>query len=360
MELDAVVVIPARDEEHLIPRALEALARQTVPRASFRDDPRPQWLHRPHRGRRRRRGGAARPRAQRAAVAGDRRRTGTARRNGHWPPSACSSSDASTGSSPAPTPTRGPIRTGSSGSSQHVRDGARAIAGLIELDEDDSRALPEAVLRRRSRDAARRLRRVREREPAAGHHHFAGASIGVTAAVYRQVGGLEPVAALEDATFEARLRAHGIAILRAADVRVRTSSRTDGRAPRGLAVDMAVSTWSERRRYDATEFPLRRLASAKRTTSVTVIIPTKQCADTIAGVVAPYGRAAARRGAGRRCRRRRRGIARPDRSDRGPGGRTGPPGGRPAARVRHGAGQGRRDVARAARDLRRGRLLPRR
>ena len=49
---------------------------------------------------------------------------------------------------------------------------------------------------------------------------------------------------------------------------------------------MAVSTWSERRRYDATEFPLRRLAGAKRKTSVTVIIPTKQCADTIAGVVA--------------------------------------------------------------------------
>ena len=48
---------------------------------------------------------------------------------------------------------------------QHVRNGARAIAGLIELDEDESRALPDAVLRRRRRDAAVGCRRVREREP---------------------------------------------------------------------------------------------------------------------------------------------------------------------------------------------------
>ena len=285
MELDAVVVIPARNEEHLIPRALEALARQTVPRASFqtilvlngctdhtegvavdvaaRLDLELSVLRSPAIG--------AGPARRAGMDTGAERLLELGREHGLV---ACTDAD----SRPDPDWLERQL--------QHVRNGARAIAGLIELDEDDSRALPEAVLRRRSRDAARRLRRVREREPAAGHHHFAGASIGVTAAVYRQVGGLEPVAALEDATFEARLRAHGIAILRAADVRVRTSSRTDGRAPRGLAIDMAVSTWSERRRYDATEFPLRRLASAKRRTSVTVIIPTKQCADTIAGVVA--------------------------------------------------------------------------
>src|SRR6185437_12555139 len=63
----------------------------------------------------------------------------------------------------------------------------------------------------------------------------------VTAAAYREVGGLEPIASLEDAAFEERLREHGIPVRRAGDVRVRTSARLDGRAGRGLAVDMAVA-----------------------------------------------------------------------------------------------------------------------
>ena len=282
--LAAVVVIPARNEEALIPRTIEALARQTVPASSFQTilvlngctdrtesvavDAATQ-LGLPLTVLRSSTTGAG-PARRTGMDAGAERLLELGREDGLI---ACTDAD----SRPAPDWLARQL--------EHVANGARAIAGLIELDEDDSRALPDAVLRRRTRDAARRLRRVREREPGAGHHHFAGASIGVTAAVYRQVGGLEAVPALEDATFEARLRAHGIAILRAADVRVRTSTRADGRAPRGLAIDMAVSTWSERRRYDTTEFPLRRLVSAKRATSVTVIIPTKQCAHTVAGVV---------------------------------------------------------------------------
>lgn len=284
MELDAVVVIPARNEERLIPLALEALARQTVPLSSF------QTILVLNGCTDRTEGVAVEAAAQLglelsvlrspAIGAGPARRAGMdagagrllelGREHGLV---ACTDAD----SRPDPDWIERQL--------EHVANGARAIAGLIELDDDEPRALPAAVLRRRRRDAAVRLRRVREREPGAGHHHFAGASIGVTATVYRQVGGLEPVPALEDATFEARLREHGIAILRAADVRVRTSTRADGRAPRGLAIDMAVSTWSDRRRYSAAEFPLRRLLSAKRDTSVTVIIPTKQCADTIAGVL---------------------------------------------------------------------------
>jgi glucosyl-3-phosphoglycerate synthase len=169
------------------------------------------------------------------------------------------------------------------------------IAGLIELDEEASARLPAGVLLRRERDAAARLTRVRELDPGAAHHHFAGASLGVAAGVYRAVGGLEPVAALEDAAFEARLREHGVPILRAADVRVRTSARIQGRAQRGLAVDIAVFSWSERRRYAASEFVPERLAEAKGTTSVTVIIPTKECATSIDPIlrqtVAPLQRA---------------------------------------------------------------------
>ena len=71
---------------------------------------------------------------------------------------------------------------------------------------------------------------------------------------------MEPLASLEDAAFETRLREHGIPVTRAADVRVRTSGRLHGRAERGLAVDLAVSTWAERRRYDAADFPVARSA----------------------------------------------------------------------------------------------------
>jgi glucosyl-3-phosphoglycerate synthase len=295
VELAAVVVIPARNEEELLARCLRALAAQTVPRGSFltilvlngcTDRTESVAVN-----------AAAQLGLNLRVLASPSTGAGPARRAGMDAAAqllleldhedgliACTDAD----SRPAPDWLERQL--------EHVADGARAIAGLIELDEEESRALPAAVLRRRRREGAIRLGRVREREPRAGHHHFAGASIGVTARVYRLVGGLEPVAALEDATFEARLRGHGIAILRAADVRVRTSTRSDGRAPRGLAIDMAVSTWSERRRYEASEFPWRRLASSKNTTSVTVIIPTKDCADTIADVllhtVGPLARAA--------------------------------------------------------------------
>ena len=103
--------------------------------------------------------------------------------------------------------------------------------------------------------------------------------------MYRKVGGLEPLASLEDAAFEARLREHEIPVRRPGDVRVRTSARLHGRGRRGLSIDIAVATWAEHRRYDAGEFPLARLVEAKGASSVTVIVPTKQCAATIGGVL---------------------------------------------------------------------------
>jgi hypothetical protein len=167
----------------------------------------------------------------------------------------------------------------------HTRRGAQAIAGLIELDPDEAAALPEAVLAWRERDALARLRRVRDDDPEAGHHHFAGASLGITAGAYRAVGGLEPLTALEDAAFAERLRRHGISIVRAQDVRVRTSARPDGRATRGLSIDLEVSVWSARRRYTADDFDLDQLASAKGQTTVTLVIPAKECGETIGRVL---------------------------------------------------------------------------
>jgi glycosyltransferase involved in cell wall biosynthesis len=281
VDLTSVVVIPARDEEQLIGRCLAALAAQTVPADSFETivvlDACVDETERVAAETGARLGLALRLLSGPGTGAGAARKVGMdaaaqrlfelGRDDGLI---ACTDAD----SQPAPDWLARQL--------DHLRRGERVIAGLIELDDGE---LPPGVMQRRERDAAARLARVRELDPTAAHHHFAGASLGVTAAVYREAGGLEPVAALEDAAFEARLRAQRIAVLRAGDVRVRTSARIEGRAQRGLAVDMAVSTWCERRRYRAAQFPLRRLLAAKRTHTVTVIIPAKECATTIAGVI---------------------------------------------------------------------------
>jgi glucosyl-3-phosphoglycerate synthase len=282
--LRAVVVIPARDEERRIGGCLEALANQTASRDQFetlvvldacRDD-------------------TARVVAEVSAglglavrtLAGPGSGAGAARRTGMdaacdrllelgLPDGLIACTDAD--SRPAPDWLERQLA--------HVAAGARAIAGLIELDGDEAAELPATVLNRRDRDASARLGRVRRAEPEAGHHHFAGASLGVTADTYRAVGGIEPLVALEDAGFAARLAEHRVPILRASDVKVRTSARADGRAVRGLSVDLAVSTWYERRRYHAEDFDTPRLQAAKGERRVTVIIPTKECANTIEGVL---------------------------------------------------------------------------
>ena len=153
----------------------------------------------------------------------------------------------------------------------------------------------------------------------AAHHHFAGASLGVNAEVYRRVGGIDASRALEDEAFADALARHKIPILRPADVRVRTAVRTDGRAARGLSVDLAVSTWLARRRYTAAEFDLDALRDR-------------------AGSAVGHGR-----DPGPRMRDDRR---RSDRDDRRPGVRRRP--GRSAGRRRRGFERRDRDRAAAA------------
>ena len=285
MALASIVVIPARDEEDQIAGCLAALGAQTVPRDAFEvivvldgcsDQTgrvaeraatelsiRLSLLEGPGAG-----AGAARRRGMDAAA---ERLIARGHDDGLV---ACTDAD----TRPAPDWLARQLA--------HVRDGARAIAGMIELAPAEARRLAPEVLRRRDRDAARRLDRIRRTDPGARHHHFAGASIGVTAGVYRAVGGLEPLVALEDAAFAERLERAGIPILRTDDVRVRTSARASGRAARGLSVDLAVSSWTAKRRYAASAFPPNRLRAEKRTTSVAVVIPTKECANTVAGVLA--------------------------------------------------------------------------
>jgi glucosyl-3-phosphoglycerate synthase len=167
----------------------------------------------------------------------------------------------------------------------HVSAGAQVIGGLITLREDDATRLSDHVKARRREDAERRMEAVLVADPGARHHHFAGASLGITAATYAAVGGLEATQSLEDEVFAQRLAEHGVPILRPSDVVVFTATRTQGRARRGLSVDLAVSAWRERRRYQVDQFSLDTLKRPDSITGVTVIIPTRECARTIGAIL---------------------------------------------------------------------------
>lgn len=280
----SIVVIPARDEEHTIAGCLTALAHQTVGLDAFEtilvDDACGDRTVE-----------VARATAQRLGLtltilAGPGAGSGTARRLGM---------DAALARFDELGCRDGLIATTDADSAPssdwlgrqlaHVAQGAAVVAGLIELDPQEVARLPGPVRRRRDHDAHARLSEVVQHDPAAAHHHFAGASLGVTAKTYRRVGGLDDCAALEDEAFSAKLAGHGVEVVRAADVRVRTSARTDGRARRGLSVDLAVSLWREQRRYGAGAFTVEDLRAAKGRTTVSVILPTKECAATIGAVL---------------------------------------------------------------------------
>ncbi len=281
MALVTVVVVPARDEQDRIGTCLEALAAQTVGRDRFetilvadaccdRTEPVARET-------------AARLGLTLTILQGPGEGSGPARKLGMdaaaerlrslgRPRGLIATTDAD--SEPAPDWLERQLA--------HLERGADVIAGAIELAESEQ--LPTAVLDRRRRDAEARMAAITAVDADAAHHHFAGASLGVNADVYRQVGGIDSSRALEDEAFADALAIHKIPILRPADVRVRTAVRTDGRAARGLSVDLAVSSWLASRCYAATEFELDELRDHDRP-SVTVVIPARECAATVAGVI---------------------------------------------------------------------------
>lgn len=178
---------------------------------------------------------------------------------------------------------------------QLVERGAHAIGGLIELDPGESGSLAPRAVHERERRAGERLGGILEAGSAktAGdrteHHQFSGASLAITAETYLRCGGLPVRAALEDEALEAELLARGVPIHRSRSVRVTTSARTTGRAPRGLAHDLARSQWRARRSYSAAEFPLARLLAAKRAT-IALVLPAREVASTIAPIAAHAAR----------------------------------------------------------------------
>jgi glucosyl-3-phosphoglycerate synthase len=121
-----------------------------------------------------------------------------------------------------------------------VAAGARAIGGRIDLAGDD--VLPTHVRDWHEDHSRARYRKLLSEPDLRGrteHWQFSGASLAVTAQTYREVGGLEPLIALEDEHLEGVLRRRGIPIERLLAVRVTTSPRLEGRAERGLSYDLS-------------------------------------------------------------------------------------------------------------------------
>jgi glucosyl-3-phosphoglycerate synthase len=173
-----------------------------------------------------------------------------------------------------------------------VGRGARAIGGHVELAAPARSVLAPEALIARERGARARMRTVLAESlsaEAAEHHQFSGASLALTADTYRCCGGLPVRAALEDEALERALRARGVPILRSRRVRVQTSARTAGRAPRGLAHDLASADWRARRSYTSAEFTLSRLLEVKSAT-VALVLPAREVAETIGPIAATAAR----------------------------------------------------------------------
>ena len=122
--------------------------------------------------------------------------------------------------------------------------GADCVCGRVKTeppdprDPADRRAAALHALRQRHRRLADRLAWLLAPDPAdpwPRHHDEAGASLAVTAAMLRRVGGVPAVASSEDVALVAAVRRAGGTVRHDPRVSVRTSRRRDGRCPGGLA-----------------------------------------------------------------------------------------------------------------------------
>ena len=121
--------------------------------------------------------------------------------------------------------------------------GVDAVAGRILIDPIEGAALDADARERLLRDEAYRLAGAElesllapcDHDPWPRHHQHFHASFGVTAAVYRQAGGIPAVPDMEDVAFVRALHRIDAGIRHSLAVRVYTSARTEGRVARGLS-----------------------------------------------------------------------------------------------------------------------------
>ncbi|MBR0656828.1 glycosyltransferase [Plastoroseomonas arctica] len=125
----------------------------------------------------------------------------------------------------------------------HIAAGADAVAGRAIIRPQEAQALPDGV-RERSREEAllaRMLDRIASLidpvpwDPWPRHSGHWGANFAVTAGAYARSGGIPTVPLAEDRAFFAALERHDARIRHAEDSRVVVSARLQGRAPGGMA-----------------------------------------------------------------------------------------------------------------------------
>jgi glycosyltransferase involved in cell wall biosynthesis len=108
--------------------------------------------------------------------------------------------------------------------------GVEAIAGTIDVDTFEEH---DACV-------AQRFRSTYLLHPDGTHAHVHGANLGVRADAYLRAGGWADLRTAEDHDLWARLRANGARILSPSHVQVVTSGRRIGRAPMGFANALAA------------------------------------------------------------------------------------------------------------------------
>ena len=123
----------------------------------------------------------------------------------------------------------------------HVRAGAGAAAGMIDVEPDEFAALPSRVReieraeRALFREHARTWRLLVPEAPLALALRVGGASLAVSARAYRRVGRLPPLAVSEDRAMVAAMLRHDERVVFAARAAIRTSCRLHARVADGMA-----------------------------------------------------------------------------------------------------------------------------
>jgi len=128
-----------------------------------------------------------------------------------------------------------------------IEAGAEAVGGRIFVEPDGNAQTRRAYLL----DTAYRLQAARlesaldpnQCDPWPRHFQFFGASLSLTPRAYRKVGGVPPVPCLEDMALERELVRADVSIRHSPRVRAVTSARHDGRVARGLSSQLRE--WNE-------------------------------------------------------------------------------------------------------------------
>jgi glycosyltransferase involved in cell wall biosynthesis len=111
-----------------------------------------------------------------------------------------------------------------------ARDGAGAVAGIVDVDDFSEHHI----------GVVDRFRETYLIHPDGTHPHVHGANIGMRADVYLRAGGWASLATSEDHDLWNRLSSHTRHRLSVARLRVVTSGRRVGRAPQGFAQALAA------------------------------------------------------------------------------------------------------------------------